>query len=160
MNVEERLAALEARLRVAEDQLEIIRLLNTYGPAVDSGESRSAARLWVEGGTYNVGGVGPVSGHDKLAAIYDGDGHQKIIHDGTSHLTATPRITVNGDKAEAVAYSFVVLKRGSEWYIWRASANHWTLTRTPQGWRIVERYNRVLDGSEDSHETLRRGLCP
>ena len=36
MTVEERLAALEARLRHAEDHLEILNLLNTYGPFVDS----------------------------------------------------------------------------------------------------------------------------
>jgi hypothetical protein len=158
MSVEERLAALEARLRTAEDQLEILRLVNSYGPLVDSGESRAAAELWVEDGTYNVGGRGPITGHDALAAIYDADGHQDLIHTGSAHLTATPRISVNGDCAEAVAYSFVVLRREDEWYVWRASANHWTLKRTPRGWRIVERYNRILDGSKDSHDTLRRVL--
>jgi hypothetical protein len=50
MSIEARLAALEARLRAAEDQLEIIRLLNTYGRAVDSGASRPAAQPWIEGG--------------------------------------------------------------------------------------------------------------
>ena len=61
MNTEDRLVALETRLRAAEDQLEIIRLLNTYGPAVDSGASRPAAELWIEGGIYNIGGVGAVT---------------------------------------------------------------------------------------------------
>jgi hypothetical protein len=70
--------------------------------------------------------------------------------------TATPHITVNGDTAEAVAYSFVVLKGGEGWNGWRASANHWTLVRRPEGWKIAERYNRGLDGSQDSHDTLRR----
>ena len=54
MNVEERLLKLERRLQEVEDQLEIMRLLNTYGPLVDSGESRAAARLWIEGGAYDV----------------------------------------------------------------------------------------------------------
>jgi hypothetical protein len=158
MSIEERLAALETRLRAAEDQLEIIRLLSTYGPAVDSGASRPAAQLWIEDGTYDIGGIGPVSGHDNIAAIYDSQGHQDLIHQGVSHLTSTARVTVQGDKAEAVGYSFVVLKRDKEWFVWRASANHWRLVRTSAGWRIVERYNRVLDGSDASHETLRRAL--
>ena len=158
MSIEDRLAALETRLRAAEDQLEIIRLLNTYGPAVDSGASRQAAQLWIEGGTYEIGGVGPVTGHDSIAAIYDGKGHQDLIHQGVSHLTATPRISVQGNQASAVAYSFVILRRDGEWYVFRAAANHWRLVRTDAGWRIVERYNRVLDGSEASHETLRRAL--
>ena len=58
MYVEQRLTALEARLQVAEDQLEIIRLLNTYGPASDRGSNSEVATLWVEGGTYDSGGMG------------------------------------------------------------------------------------------------------
>ena len=157
MHTEERLAALEKRLLAAEDQLEIIRLLNSYGPLVDSGESQAAAHLWVEGGVYEFGGREP-NDYDGLIAIYDGAGHQGLIHIGASHLTTTPRITLKGDAAEAVAYSFVVKKRGDEWYFRRAAANHWTLVRTPEGWRIKERYNRVLDGSKESHDTLRRVL--
>lgn len=158
MSIEDRLAALEARLRTAEDQLEIIRLLNSYGPLVDSGESEPAAHLWVEGGVYDVGGGRPLKAYGDLAAMYDSQGHQDLIHTGAAHLTATPRITVKGDRAEAVAYSVVIKKRNDEWFLWRAAANHWTLVRTPEGWRIKERYNRVLDGSKESHDTLRRVL--
>ena len=157
MNVEERLAALEARVQSAEDQLEIIRLLNTYGPAVDSGGSRDGAALWSEDGTYDVGGMHRATGHDNIAALYDAQGHKDLIYQGSAHLTATPRITLKGDTAEAVAYSFVVLRGDKGWNVWRASANCWSLKRTPNGWRITERYNRPLDGSEDSHATLRRG---
>lgn len=156
MGVEERLAALEGRLRAAEDQLEILNLINSYGPLVDSGESQPAAHLWVEGGVYDMGGVARKKAYDEIAAVYDSDGHQNLINTGCSHLTATPRIKVDGDGAEAVAYSYVVLREGERWFLWRASINHWTLARTPQGWRIVERYNRVLDGSKDSHDTMRR----
>ncbi len=160
MSVEERLDALERRLRAAEDQLEIIRLLNSYGPLVDSGESQPAAHLWVEGGVYDMGGIRRAKAYDDIASVYDSQGHRDLIDTGVSHLTATPRITLHGDAAEAVAYSFVVLREGERWFVWRASANHWTLTRTPQGWRIAERYNRVLDGSKELHETLRRAMRP
>ena len=163
MSVEDRLAALEKRVRAAEDQLEIIRLLNSYGPLVDSGESHPAADLWVEGGVYNVGGGDgagwrALTAPADLVAMYDGEGHQGLIHTGAAHLTATPRISVNGDTAEAVAYSFVVKKEKDRWFVWRAAANHWDLVRTPKGWRIKERYNRTLDGSQDSHDTLRRAV--
>jgi hypothetical protein len=171
MSIEDRLAAVEMRLeetqkrlQLAEDQLEIIRLLNSYGPLVDSGESLAAARLWIKGGVYNIGGVGPRKSPEDLVAIYDDKkGHQALIHNGSAHLTATPRITVNGDTAEAVAYSFMIKKEGDNyhglrWTFMRASANAWTLVRTPEGWRIKERYNRPLDGSKESHDTLRRAL--
>ena len=97
MSVEERLAALEKRLRAAEDQLEIIQLLNTYGPLVDSGESQPAAHLWVEGRHLRHGRhPSRAAAYDDIASVYDSEGHQNLINTGCSHLTATPRITMNG----------------------------------------------------------------
>lgn len=156
MSVEARLAAVECRLRAAEDQLEIIRLLNSYGPLVDSGSADAAAALWVEGGIYDAGGVSRLVAPDDLVAVYEGEGHKGLVATGASHFTGTPRITVDGDRAEAVAYSFVILREGERWFLFRAAINHWRLVRTPEGWRIEERFNRVLDGSEDSHEVMRR----
>lgn len=157
MSIEERVAQLEARLRAAEDQLEIIGLLNTYGPAVDSGSSDAAAALWTKDGIYDAGGVTRFT-PETLVAMYNDTGHQELIHEGSSHLTATPRIEVRGDEAAAVAYSFVVRRRGEEWFLMRAAINHWQLVRTPTGWRIKERFNRVLDGSDGSHAVMKRAL--
>ncbi|MEW9856697.1 nuclear transport factor 2 family protein [Novosphingobium sp. M1R2S20] len=157
MSIEDRLTMLENRLRAAEDQLEILRLLNTYGPAVDSGSAEIAADLWTEDGIYDAGGVTRFT-PDALIKMYNDVGHQNLVHTGSSHLTATPRIEVHGDQAEAVAYSFVVVKRDDEWFIMRGAINHWQLVRTAQGWRIKERFNRVLDGTSESHEVMRRAL--
>lgn len=159
MNIEKRLEAIEGRLREAEDQLEIIRLLSTYGPAVDSGSSQEAAALWIDEGVYDVGGRHRAVGHSAIAALYDAQEHQNLIHQGSSHLTSTPQITLNGDHAMAVAYSYVVLRNDEGWGFWRASVNTWTLKRTAQGWRIVERLNRTLDGSSETHELLRSAVA-
>lgn len=156
MTVEERLAAVEKRLQAAEDQLEIIRLLNTYGPLVDCAENQQAAQLWIEGGTYDVGGYHHLVAPHDMMRVWNGDDMKALVNAGCSHLTATPRVTVNGDMAEALAYAFVVVKEGERWYLWRASINHWTFVRTSEGWRIKERFNRPLDGSKDSHDALRR----
>jgi hypothetical protein len=162
MTVEQRLAAVEKRLQAAEDQLEIIRLLNSYGPLVDSGESEAAAALWVDGGEYNfsggLSGGTPLKAPEGLIAMYEHEGHKALVATGVSHFTGMPRITVNGDDAEAVGYSYVVLREGDRWFLWRAAINRWTLTRTADGWRIVERYNRALDGSDESHATMRKVL--
>ena len=164
MSIEDRLAALEGRVRAAEDQLEIIRLLNTYGPLVDSGASEAASALWTEGGGYNfsggLSGGTRLTAPDELVAMYETEGHKGLVNTGVSHFTATPHITVDGDSAQAVGYSFVILKEGDRWFVWRGAINHWTLARTADGWRIAERYNRTLDGSEASHETMRRVLLP
>jgi hypothetical protein len=163
LDVEQRLEQLEHRLRAAEDQLEILNLLNSYGPLVDSGSSEPAASLWVEGGGYNfsggLSGGTRIAAPQDLVAMYESEGHKALVATGCSHLTATPRIVVDGDHAEAVGYSYVVLKEGDRWYLWRAAVNHWVLARTPEGWRIEERFNRALDGSPDSHDTMRKVLA-
>ena len=163
MTVEERLEALEERCRAAEDHLEILNLLNSYGPLVDSGSAAEAARLWIEGGGYNYSG-GTGQGRRKQAPedlldLYESEGHMHLVETGVSHLTAPLRVRVDGDRARALGYSFVILREGERWIVWRAAINEWTLTRTPEGWRIAERFNRTLDGGEDSHEVMRRILA-
>lgn len=157
--LDERVAALEARLRAAEDQLEIQNLLMTYGPLVDSASAQPAGELWVEGGGYNFtlpdGGSKRLSAPDEIAAMYGWPGHLDLVNTGCAHLTATPRIAVSGDEAEATGYSVVILREGERWFLWRAAVNRWTLRRTAQGWRIAERFNRTLDGSPESHDVMR-----
>ena len=162
MDVEARLAALESRLRAAEDHLAILNLLNSYGPLVDSATAAPAGELWVKGGGYNFGvpggGTNRLEAPDEIAGMYSWPGHLDLVATGCAHLTATPKITVTGDTAQAVGYSFVVLREEPRWYLWRAAVNHWTLARTESGWRIVERLNRTLDGSPESHATMKKVL--
>lgn len=162
MDTEARLAALEARLLKAEDQLEILNLLNTYGPLVDSATGGPAGDLWVDGGGYSFtlpdGGTKRLTAPDEIAGMYGWPGHLDLVNTGCAHLTGTPKITVAGDEAQAVGYSVVILKEGERWFLWRAAVNHWTLRRTAEGWRIAERVNRALDGSEGSHAIMRQVL--
>ncbi len=99
-----------------------------------------------------MGGVRRWVAYDDLASIWGTESHMQYVKNGMGHLTATPHITVNGDNAEAVGYSIVVMRDEDRC----ASISRWTLTRTAEGWRMVERYNRLLDGSDGSHETMRR----
>lgn len=163
MTIEERLDALEQRCRAAEDHLEILNLVNSYGPLVDSGTDQDAAKLWVEGGGYNFGmpggGSDRLEAPEPLAGMYRSEGHLGLVSTGCAHLTATPKVTVDGDDAQAVGYSFVVLREGERWILWRGAVNHWKFRRTDKGWRIVERFNRTLDGSAESHETMQKVLA-
>jgi hypothetical protein len=160
MTIEERLAALEARAQRAEDHLEILNLLNSYGPLVDSATGEPAGELWVKGGGYNFtlpdGGTKRLEAPDEIAGMYSWQGHLDLVNTGCAHMTATPKITIDGDDAQAVGYSFVVLREDERWFLWRAAVNHWTFRRTADGWRIVERFNRALNGSPESHETMRK----
>ena len=91
-----------------------------------------------------------------LPKLYESEGHMGLVNTGVSHFTGTPKITVSGDTASALAYSFVILREGERWYVWRAAINEWSLVRTADGWRIEERFNRTLDGSPESHDLMRR----
>lgn len=157
-DVEGAVAALQTRLRAVEDELEIMRLLSTYGPAVDSGSCRAASELWVSDGVYDVGAVSRVEGRDAIETLFEGDQHQGIIAGGSAHVTPPPAIRVDGDDAVAIGYSLVLLREADGFRAWRASANRWTLRRTEAGWRIVERYNRVLDGSRGARDVLRQAV--
>ncbi len=160
MDREARLLELERRLQKAEDQLEIQNLLMSYGPLVDSATAEPAGALWVEGGGYSFtlpdGGTKRLAAPDEIAGMYGWPGHLDLVNTGCAHMTATPKITVDGDDAQAVGYSVVILKEGDRWFLWRAAVNHWTLKRTADGWRIAERFNRALDGSPESHATMKK----
>ena len=162
MDREARLLEIEARLQKAEDQLEILNLLNSYGPLVDSATAGPAGDLWLPGGGYSFtlpdGGTKRLSAPDEIAGMYGWPGHLDLVNTGCAHMTGTPKITVDGDAAQAVGYSVVILKEDDRWYLWRAAVNHWALVRTAEGWRIAERVNRTLDGSPGSHDVMKRVL--
>jgi len=160
MSLEDRVAALEARLQAAEDHLAILNLINSYGPLVDSATAGPAGELWVKGGGYSFslpeGGERRLEAPEEIADMYGWPGHVDLVNTGCAHLTATPKITITGDDAQAVGYSFVVLREDNRWFLWRAAINHWTFRRMEGGWRIAERFNRALNGSPESHETMRK----
>ncbi|WP_298670958.1 nuclear transport factor 2 family protein [uncultured Sphingomonas sp.] len=148
------LAPLERRLALIEDELAIQRLLASYGPLADAGLGQRAAALWTDDGAYDPGGVSRAEGRTALVEIYHGERHQSLIQRGSMHMTAPAQISLHGDRAEAVGYSVLALNAGNEFKLLRASINHWILARTEQGWRIVERVNRVLDGSAEAQALL------
>ena len=163
MTTEDRLAALEKRLQAAEDHLEILNLISAYGPLADSCSVEAAKAQWVAGGGYNYGlpdgGTRRLEAPEPLGDVWRQEGHVELTKTGSAHMAATPKITVDGDNANAVGYSLVIKREGERWFVWRAAINHWTLTRTPQGWRVQEKFNRTLDGSDESHEVMRRILA-
>lgn len=152
---EERIARIEQRLARVEDELAIYRLLATYGPLADAGLGEQAAALWVDEGIYHPGGLAPAQGRAALIDIYNSPNHQHFVRHGSMHMTAPVRIDIDGDTAEAVGYSLLALNDGANGFrLLRAGINHWTFARTSRGWRIVERLNRVLDGSPEAQALL------
>ncbi len=154
---EDRLPALEARIRLLEDQFAIHRLVNSWGPAVDTGDSSAAAGLWADDGALESD-LSHLVGPDAVAAMVESEGQQSLIREGCAHVQAFPLVTIDGDDATATGYSRVYRFREGAHEIWRISANRWEFRRTPLGWRITRRSNHVIDGGPEARDLLHRGL--
>ncbi|RIJ71315.1 nuclear transport factor 2 family protein [Nakamurella silvestris] len=150
-----RLEAVEARLRVAEDQLALSRIIASYGPAVDSGSAGTTADLWTEDGVYDTFPV-VLHGRTDLSEMVTGELHQSLIQAGAAHLMGPPRIDLDGDRAVVTHYSQLVLRdeAGDGYRVWRTGVNRWEFLRTEQGWKATHRVNRQLDGSAEARELL------
>ena len=166
-----RFRALEARIRHLEDQVQLYQIMSAYGPLVDSGDAEATAALWTEDGIYDWGGgadstaagvtegpQGAASGGAQIAAMVRGDYHQAIIKGGAAHVMGLPHVAIDGDEAVAISYSRLYRRDGDSFRVWRAGANRWEFVRTPAGWRVKRRINRLLDGQEEGRRLLRSGF--
>lgn len=147
--------SVEDRLRRVEDELEIIRLISAYGPAVDSGDSARVAALWTEDGVYDTQSA-VWRGREEIAGMVKGDHHQQLIADGAAHVLGVHHVVVEGDRAVATGYSRVFRHSAQGFETWRVAANRWELVRTPDGWRAAYRTNRLIDGAEEARRLLGR----
>lgn len=153
----DRLAALEARLAALEDEREIARMMASYGPLVDGGDAVGVAALWAPDGVYDIDELF-LAGRERIEGMVRSPAHRGWIAGGCAHVVGPPHITVDGDEAVAVCHSLMVVREEGRYAVRRATANHWRLRRTGEGWRVVTRTNRILDGRPDSPELLVRGV--
>ena len=172
MDVNERLAVLEARVHQLEDQLALYQIMSAYGPLVDSGDAEATAALWTEDGIYDWGGgsapgagvrEGPQGAAHNAAEIADmvrGEYHQAIIKGGAAHVIGLPHVSVDGNSAVAISYSRLYRRDGDNFRVWRVGANRWEFVRTENGWRVKRRINRLLTGNAEPREMLRAGIPP
>jgi hypothetical protein len=154
---EDRLDALEARVRELEDRDALAQLVASYGPAVDSGEAAAAAALWSENGVFDVVPYFELVGHDGIAGMVNDEGHQSLIHNGCGHVLTAPKLSVDGDHARGWNYAFNIRwdADADRFWIARLSANEWEFRRDGAEWRVVRRTNINLDGDERPRELLR-----
>lgn len=152
--------ALEQRIMSLEDQLAIHRLINTWGTAVDGDNPEAAAAIWADDGVLiselqNTRLEGPAA----IARMVREPGHQELVRAGSAHIQSFPLVAIDGDTATAVGFSRVYLhsdEGGHE--VYRVSANRWDFRRTPQGWRVTRRVNRLIDGSADARAILNQAF--
>jgi ketosteroid isomerase-like protein len=151
-------AALEKRLALLEDERAVMRVLATYGPAVDGADAETAANLWTEDGSYDAQIVSFKS-RAEIKAMVTGEMHQAIIQGGAAHVIGVPLVHINGDRAVATCYARLYRKQDEKsFYVWRVTAVRWELVRTASGWKVTRRVNKVLDGSKEARDLIRQGL--
>ncbi|MEB4211520.1 nuclear transport factor 2 family protein [Mycobacterium sp. 94-17] len=146
------------RVRRLEDERDIARLIASYGPAVDAGDADAAAGLWASDGVYDVDGR-RIQGRAGVHAMISSDAHQKLVAGGCSHFLGPCVVRVAGDDAVAVCESLVLVRDGSGYRVWRATAHHFALRRTGGKWQITTRTGRVLDGNPGALGLLTKGLA-
>jgi hypothetical protein len=149
-------AALESRVQLLEDHLEITQLVAQYGPSVDSGSAEATAALWTEDGTFDAVAAIEMRGREQIAGMVRSDGHQNLILNGCGHVLTVPHVVVQGDQAEGRSYALNIRwdAEADRFWVARVSANSWRWVRTDDGWRIAERVNANLDGTAAHREML------
>jgi SnoaL-like domain len=160
MDLDERLRALEARVRLLEDQLAIYQVMAAYGPAADAGATDQAVALWTGDGIYDLHARVMV-GHEEIARELEGEWHQGLIGRGSAHIVSMPKVEITGDSAVATCHSRLYRREGDgDYRVISCSANRWEFVCGPHGWRVTRRVSRQLDGSAQSHTILAGDLAP
>jgi ketosteroid isomerase-like protein len=136
-----------------EDQLAIHRLINSWGPAVDTGQAEAAAALFSDDAVL-TSDMSHLVGPAAIEEMVRSDGQQALIRQGSAHIPAFPLVDIDGDTARAIGYSRVYLHTDAGYEVWRVSANYWEFRRTMHGWRVTSRTNHVIDGGSEAQELL------
>jgi ketosteroid isomerase-like protein len=152
-HAQDRIAALEARVQLLEDRLDIQRLISSWGPAVDTGDSDAAASLFTEDCVLESD-LSYLVSPAAIKAMVLGEGHQALIHDGSAHVPTTAIVEIDGDRATATGYTRVYRHTPEGYEVWRVSANTWEFRRTGEGWRVVRRTAQVIDDSGKANALL------
>ena len=165
--------SLEDRVRAVEDELAIFHLIASHPPAADTGTDRYYREAFVADGEMDLGGGKGARGNDTIGALVKTPEHEAAIAGGLCHFAGLPRVEIKGDSAVALSYLQIITPdrqaaprevsgHGSTtgFRIHRVGANRWELKRSKDGWKVVRRTLRPLDGTDDARALLRKAIAP
>jgi ketosteroid isomerase-like protein len=153
----DRLVALEARVQALEDELAVTRTIVAYGFAVDTGDADATGALFAEDAVFDVDETFVMRGRAEVEAmVLDERGHQRLLPD-CAHTIGPAVVRVDGDRALAVGYSRIYVRRDDGIELFRVGCNRWELVRDGAGWQIERRTTRAL-GSAEAQAVLAQGL--
>lgn len=157
---------LEDRLRAVEDKLAIYHLIASHPPAADTGSDGYYCDAFAKDAVVDLG-TKTASGNEAIAAVVKTPDHQAALAVGLCHFAGLPRVTIGGDRAVAISYLQVLTPNreaaptelaghglSSGYRIHRLGANRWDLRRTADGWKVVRRAYRMLDGNAAARDML------
>ena len=166
-------ASLEDRVRAVEDKLAIFHLIASHPPAADTGTDRYYREAFVTEGEVDLGGGKGARGNDSIGALVKTPEHQAAIAGGLCHFAGLPRVEIDGDSAVAISYLQIITPdrqaaprevsghgTTTGFRIHRIGANRWELKRGKDGWKVVRRRLRPLDGTDDARALLREAIAP
>lgn len=164
--------SLEGRVRAVEDKLAIFHLIASHPPAADTGTDRYYREAFFADGEMDLGGGKGARGNDTIGALVKTPEHQAAIAGGLCHFAGLPRVEIDGDSAVAISYLQIITPdrqaaprevsgHGSTtgFRIHRVGANRWELKRGKDGWKVVRRTLRPLDGTGDAQALLREAIA-
>jgi len=164
--------SLEDRVRAVEDKLDIFHLIASHPPAADTGTDRYYRDAFAADGEMDLGGGKGARGNSTIGALVKTPEHQAAIAGGLCHFAGLPRVEVDGDSAVAISYLQIITPdrqaaprevpgHGSTtgFRIHRVGANRWELRRGKDGWKVVRRTLRALDGTDDAQALLRTAIA-
>jgi hypothetical protein len=134
---------------LARDELELRRLVESYGVAVDDGDPEAIAALFVPDGALHV----YEAGIDEPAYSYRAEDFRRLTDElaraylQVFHLVATVVVRVDGDHAAGTAYCLASHLRddgrGAQ-VVWMPVRYRDRFARTDHGWRFEERVATLL----------------
>jgi SnoaL-like domain len=147
---------LERRVRDLQDRLDLYQLTSAYGPAVDADLIKDVTDLWADDGTYDLLPMGRWTGRAELRRLFESERHHQHIANGCAHIASLPHVSVDGDHAVTVGYQELVEwdRSGGEFQIIHVVASRSEWMRTTEGWKLLCRVNRVLDGTTPGRDLL------
>lgn len=132
------MTGIEDRLRLLEDEQDILRTLYAYGHSIDYGLEADWLDCWTEDAVLKWPNRDPIKGHAALLAAFHKHTHAPQAYH--KHVVVEPRIFIDGDRATAQTM-FARLDRYASGPAVRSFGRYLdVLVRCKDGrWRFLER---------------------
>ena len=145
------------------DILSIQQVIARYVPALDSENGDVVAGDFTEQGVFDLGPIGRFEGRDQIHAFATRQSwlpEQLVtIARGGGHFLSPPMIEIDRDEAVATCSSLFFLRDGDHYTMTRLTAVRLELRRVEDEWKVVRRFNRLIDDSGEGVALYRQAFA-